>query len=181
MTNTYYSKLSGYIIHLPLSEKSDSQGERDVKGKWKPSKSEAMFFPKKNTTYQRPDPLTFSDQNRRLEYTDEFKYLGCILTPDLLDDTEIMKRVNQAKAQIANLSNFFKSRASTWVKKLVFQSSGGQNSSILNVFYVIHNRTLFPRIKRMHYACRTKFACTASSLNFYLNFHTIEWESIDGN
>jgi hypothetical protein len=97
-------------------------GERDVKGKWKLSKSEAMFFPKKNTTYKRPDPLTFSDQNHRLEYTDEFKYLGCILTPDLLDDTEITKRV---KAQIANLSNFFKSRASTWVKKLVFQSIPG--------------------------------------------------------
>jgi hypothetical protein len=97
-------------------------GERDVKGKWKLSKSEAMFFPKKNTTYKRPDPLTFSDQNHRLEYTNEFKYLGCTLTPDLLDDTEITKRANQAKAQIANLSNFFKSRASMWVKKLVFQS-----------------------------------------------------------
>jgi hypothetical protein len=97
-------------------------GERDTEGNWKPSKSEAMFFPKKNTTYKRPEPMTFSDQNHRLEYTDEFKYLGCILTPDLLDDTEIAKRVNQAKAQIANLSNFFNSRASTWVKKLVFQS-----------------------------------------------------------
>jgi hypothetical protein len=109
----HHFKKFGLLMHV---------GERDVKGKWKPSKSEAMFFPRKNTTYKRPDPLTFSDQNRRLEYTDEFKYLGCILTPDLLDDTEITKRVNQAKAQIANLSNFFKSRASTWVKKLVFQS-----------------------------------------------------------
>jgi hypothetical protein len=59
-------------------------GERDEKGYRKPSKSEAMFFPKKNTTYEKPKPVTFSDQTHRIEYTDEFKYLGCILTPDLL-------------------------------------------------------------------------------------------------
>jgi hypothetical protein len=85
-------------------------------------KSEAMFFPKKNMTYVKPEPITFSDQNHCFEYTNEFKYLGCILTPDLMDDTEIAKRVKQAKVQITNLNNFFKSRASTWVKKLVFQS-----------------------------------------------------------
>lgn len=32
--------------------------------------------------------------------------------PDLLDDKEITKRVKQAKAQIASLNNFFKSKAS---------------------------------------------------------------------
>jgi hypothetical protein len=76
-------------------------GEQDKKGIWKPSKSEAMFFPKKKTTYEKPQPMTFSDLNHRIEYTDELKYLGCILTPDLLDDTEIAKRVKQARAQIA--------------------------------------------------------------------------------
>jgi hypothetical protein len=109
----HHFKRFGLLTHV---------GERDKKGNWKPSKSEAMFFPRKNTTYVKPEPMTFSDQNHRFEYTNEFKYLGCILMPDLLDDTEITKRVKQARAQITNLSNFFKSRASTWVKKLVFQS-----------------------------------------------------------
>jgi hypothetical protein len=110
----HHFKQFGLLMHA---------GERDKNGNWKPSKSEAMYFPKKNTTcYVKPKPMTFSDQNHHIEYTDEFKYLGCILTPDLLYDTEIMKRVKQTRAQIANLNNFFKSRASTWVKKLVFQS-----------------------------------------------------------
>jgi hypothetical protein len=110
----HHFKKFGLLMHV---------GERDKNGNWKPSKSEAMYFPKKNTScYVKPEPMTFSDQNHRIEYTDNFKYLGCILTPDLLDDTEIKKRVKQTRAQIANLNNFFKSRASTWVKKLVFQS-----------------------------------------------------------
>jgi hypothetical protein len=96
----HHFKKFGLLMHV---------GEWDKKGNWRPSKSEAMFFPKKNTTYKKPDPMTFSDHNHHFKYTDEFKYLGCILTPDLLDDTEITKRVKQARAQIANLSNFFKS------------------------------------------------------------------------
>jgi hypothetical protein len=36
-------------------------GKRDKKGNWVPSKSEAMFFPKKDTTYRKPDPKTFSN------------------------------------------------------------------------------------------------------------------------
>jgi hypothetical protein len=97
-------------------------GEQDKNGKWQPSKSEAMYFPKKSEIYTRPEPQTFTDGKHRIEYTDEFKYLGCILTPDLLDDKEISKRIKQAKAQTANLSNLLKSKASTWVKKLVYQS-----------------------------------------------------------
>jgi hypothetical protein len=73
-------------------------GERDKKGNWKPSKSEAMFFPKKNTTYEKPEPMTFSDHNHRIKYTDKFKSLGCVPTPDLLVDTEIAKRVKRARA-----------------------------------------------------------------------------------
>jgi hypothetical protein len=74
------------------------------------------IFPKKSEIYTRPEPQTFTDGKHRIEYTDEFKYLGCILTPDLLDEKEISKRIKQAKAQTANLSNLFKSKASTWVK-----------------------------------------------------------------
>jgi hypothetical protein len=68
-----------------------------------------MFFPKKNTIYKKPDPMIFSDKRHHFEYTHEFKYLGCVLMPDLLNDTEITKRVKQAKAQIANLNTFSKS------------------------------------------------------------------------
>jgi hypothetical protein len=66
--------------------------------------------------------MIFSDKKHRFKYTNEFKYLGCVLMPDQLNDTEITKRVKQAKAQKANLSNFFKSKACAWVKKHVFQS-----------------------------------------------------------
>jgi hypothetical protein len=97
-------------------------GEKDKNDKWQPSKSEAMYFPRKNMAYVKPEPRNFSDGMHRIEYTDEFKYLGCILTPDLLDNKEILKRIKQAKAQIALLDNLFKSKACTWVKKLVFQS-----------------------------------------------------------
>jgi hypothetical protein len=103
----------GLLMHVSEKDKND---------KWQPSKSEAMFFPCKNIAYVKPEPRDFSDGNHRIEYTDEFKYLGCILTPDLLNDKEILKRTKQAKAQIALLDNLFKSKASTWVKKLVFQS-----------------------------------------------------------
>jgi hypothetical protein len=68
--------------------------------------------------YVKPEPRNFSDGKHRIEYTDKFKYLGCILTPDLLDDKEILKKIRQAKVQIVLLE----SKASTWVKKLVFQS-----------------------------------------------------------
>jgi hypothetical protein len=71
-----------------------------------------MYFPRKNTNYCKPKPKAFSDGKHHFEYTDKFKYLGCILMPDLLDDKEITKRVKQAKAQIASLNNFFKSKAS---------------------------------------------------------------------
>jgi hypothetical protein len=98
-------------------------GEFDTENNtWKSSKSEAMYFPKKNVPYSRPEPQVFEDQKHRIEYTDEFKYLGCTLTPDLLDDKEITKRIKQSKAQIANLHNLFRSSASLWVKKLVFQA-----------------------------------------------------------
>jgi hypothetical protein len=83
-------------------------GEFDTENNtWKSSKSEAMYFPKKNVPYSRPKPQVFEDQKHRIEYTDEFKYLGCTLTPDLLDDKEITKRIKQSKAQIANLHNLF--------------------------------------------------------------------------
>jgi hypothetical protein len=91
----HHFKKFGLLMHV---------GERNKKGNWIPSKSEAMFFPKKNTIYKKPDPMTFSNQKHCFEYTDQFKYLRCVLTPDLLDDTEIAMRVKQAKAQIANLS-----------------------------------------------------------------------------
>jgi hypothetical protein len=55
-------------------------GEKDKNDKWQPSKSEPMYFPRKNMTYIKPEPRTFSDGKHRIEYTDEFKYLGCILT-----------------------------------------------------------------------------------------------------
>jgi hypothetical protein len=98
-------------------------GKFDIENNaWKSSKSEAMYFPKKNVPYSKPEPQVFEDRKHRIEYTDEFKYLGCVLTPDLLDDNEISKRIKQAKAQIANRHNLFESSASLWVKKLVFQS-----------------------------------------------------------
>jgi hypothetical protein len=79
----HHFKKFGLLMHM---------GKQDKKGNWKPSKSEAMFFLKKNTIYKKPDPTIFSDHNHRCEYIDEFKYLGCILMPDLLDDKEIKKK-----------------------------------------------------------------------------------------
>jgi hypothetical protein len=67
----HHFKKFGLLMHM---------GERDKKGNWKPSKSKAMFFPKKNVIYKKPDPVIFSDHNHCFEYTDEFKYLRCILT-----------------------------------------------------------------------------------------------------
>jgi hypothetical protein len=50
----HHFKKYGLLMHA---------GECNKKGNWIPSKSEAMFFPKKNTIYKKPDPITFSTKN----------------------------------------------------------------------------------------------------------------------
>ena len=68
------------------------------------------------------EAILFHDRTHRVEFTDEFKYLGGLLTRPLTDEIEIKKRIRQASNQMGALANFFKSVADLKTKRLVFQA-----------------------------------------------------------
>jgi hypothetical protein len=76
------------------------------------SKTEAMFFPGADST------TSVEEATRDVELSDntfipsatQFRYLGSIITPDLLDDTEVKKRIITAKGAFARLSRVFGNR-----------------------------------------------------------------------
>ena len=108
-------KRFGLLMHV---------GEKNPDGTWTKSKTEAIFFPATPQPEQAtPQPAVFPDGRHRVEHTDSFKHLGCQLTPNLTDHTEIRKRMRQARNQVGALTTFFRTPAELSVKKMIFQST----------------------------------------------------------
>jgi hypothetical protein len=80
------------------------------------SKSEAMFFPTsiKETIKQRKEKTTPSNINlpneKCIHFTEQFKYLGSLISLELNEDAEIASRINKAKSIMGFLRHFFNCR-----------------------------------------------------------------------
>ncbi len=88
----------------------------------KKSKTEAMFIPAscgKNDTPIIPPTIHLPDQSH-VHFTDQFKYLGAIITNTLSDKDEILARLKKARCQMGALSNFFKSNCDFQTKLRIF-------------------------------------------------------------
>ena len=106
----------------------------------KPSKTEAMFFPRalhcfKNNNIDNENDsdsenqsmIEDDEQDFRLynggiiSYTRKFKYLGVTITPDLRDDTEIDKRIKQGSVAVQQLLNVWRNKqVPLWAKKYLY-------------------------------------------------------------
>ena len=83
-------------------------------------KTEAMHFPVKKKSKQAmmselPDELNI-DRKYYVPFIRKFKYLGCIITQDLSDQTEIRARNRKSKEQLCQPSNHL-SKLSRYLKQ----------------------------------------------------------------
>ena len=110
-----HMKRFGLLMHV---------GEKQADGSWTESKTEAMFFPALNSTEPQtiPAPAVFPDGQHRVEYTDQFKHLGSLITPPLTDEIEIKKRLRTAKNQMGALTTFFRTPADLRIKRQIYQA-----------------------------------------------------------
>jgi hypothetical protein len=106
-------KCFGLIMHVG---KLKLDGTPETK-----SKTQAMYFPAKDISQSKLDAaqanIVFGQNNEfYIPFTNMFTYLGCHITQDLKDDTKIIHRINEAKAQVAALTNYFQLNADLTVK-----------------------------------------------------------------
>lgn len=75
------------------------------------SKSEAMYFPSPRSAYQEANTSPLDVDGGLVSFTQEFKYLGSIVTSNLDDTAEVEARVKSAAAAFASLRpQFFGSK-----------------------------------------------------------------------
>jgi hypothetical protein len=157
-------KRFGLIMHVG---KMNPDGTPDPKSK---SKTKAMFFPAKELS---PDELKTAQENIifgehnefYISFTDVFTYLGCRITQDLRDDTEINHRLNEAKAQVAALTNFFHSNTDLTVKRLIFLAI-----PVNTALYGCESWTLTSNLERK----LTTFYHSAIRKILHINIHHVE-------
>jgi hypothetical protein len=69
------------------------------------SKTEAMFCPKPHKLYQSENTGRFNlDGDGFIDFTEEFKYLGSIITSSLTSDADVEKRIKSATAIFGAMS-----------------------------------------------------------------------------
>ena len=73
----------------------------------KPSKTEAMFFPRPRTAYEDADTSDLLVDGGNIPFEKKFKYLGSIVSSDLKDDLEVDARIKAAGAAFASASKEF--------------------------------------------------------------------------
>ena len=74
-----------------------------------------MFLPpsllvKANETMDIPENLNLNNGTNNIPFIEQFKYLGALITPELIEDAEIKAQINKAKAQMDLLKQFFNCR-----------------------------------------------------------------------
>jgi hypothetical protein len=92
------------------------------------SKTEAMYYPptleeasKMADEAPGPEEAKFAVDEGYITFTRKFKYLGSLITQDLKDNEDISRRINQAKAQVRELTNIWMSKdITTEFKKLLY-------------------------------------------------------------
>ncbi len=99
----------GLIMHVGIGDKK--------------SKTEAMFIPASydNDTPRIPDIIKIPD-GTNVHFTNEFKYLGAIITNNLSNSAEIFARLKKAQCQIGALMNFFNSSCDFKTKLRIFEA-----------------------------------------------------------
>jgi hypothetical protein len=86
-------------------------GENNTK-----SKTEAMYFPnslkkaKELTTERSLPPDLILPNNKKVQFTHVFKYLGFTITTKLNEDTKVKIRINKAKSILGAMKHFFNNK-----------------------------------------------------------------------
>ena len=92
------------------------------------SKTEAMYYPptleeasKMKNEAPGAEEATFAVNEGHITFTRKFKYLGSLITQDLKDNDDIVRRINQASAQIRELTNIWMLKdITTEFKKMLY-------------------------------------------------------------
>ena len=92
------------------------------------SKTEAMYYPptleeasKIKNEAPGAEEATFDVDEGYITFTRKFKYLGSLITQDLKDNDDIVRRINQARAQVRELTNIWMSKdITTEFKKMLY-------------------------------------------------------------
>jgi hypothetical protein len=79
-------------------------------GKKKKSKTECMYFPRRNKTQEDGDISDVAVDNGFYTFTDNFKYLGSIISWDLSADADIAKRIRSATGSFAKLRSVLRNK-----------------------------------------------------------------------
>jgi hypothetical protein len=134
------------------------------------SKTQAMYFPARDLSPEELETaqadITFGQNNEfYVPFTSMFTYLGCRITQDLKDETEIEHRLKEAKAQIAALTNYFRSNADLTVKRITLLAI-----PINTALYGCESWTLNYALERS----LTSFYHTAIRKLLNINIHHVE-------
>jgi hypothetical protein len=87
----------------------------------KKSKTECMYFPAFEEFYDDVDTYQFDVQDDFVQFTQQFRYLGSVISFHLSDTADINARLSQATKAMGALRNYFRcNEVSLHAKRLIY-------------------------------------------------------------